>query len=39
MKTTIPRQMWDEIMLQVSPTMAAASTIVLLVVVTLFSAM
>lgn len=39
MKTTIPKQMWDDILLQVSPTLAAASTIVLLVVVTLFAAM
>jgi putative spermidine/putrescine transport system permease protein len=37
MKTTIPKQMWDDILLQVSPTLAAASTIVLLVVVVLFS--
>lgn len=39
MKTTIPKQMWDDILLQVSPTLAAASTVVLLVVVVLFTAM
>lgn len=39
MKTTIPKQMWDDILLQVSPTLAAASTMVLLVVVVLFAAM
>lgn len=39
MKTTIPKQMWDDILLQVSPTLAAASTIVLLVVMILFSVM
>jgi putative spermidine/putrescine transport system permease protein len=39
MKTTIPKQMWDDILLQVSPTLAAASTVVLLVVIMLFSVM
>jgi len=39
MKTTIPKQMWDDILLQVSPTLAAASTMVLLVVVLLFAVM
>lgn len=39
MKTTIPKQMWDDILLQVSPTLAAASTMVLLVVIVLFAAM
>lgn len=39
MKTTIPKQMWDDILLQVSPTLAAASTMVLLVVVVLFAVM
>ncbi len=36
LKTTLPRQMWDDITLQVSPTLAAASVIVLAVVTTLF---
>ncbi|EJL93148.1 ABC transporter permease subunit [Pantoea sp. GM01] len=37
MKTTIPKQMWDDILLQVSPTLAAASTMVLLVVIVMFA--
>lgn len=36
-KTTVPKQMWDDILLQVSPTLAAASSVVLLVVVILFA--
>lgn len=39
MKTTLPKQMWDDILLQISPTLAAASTLVLLVVAVLFSLM
>lgn len=39
MKTTMPKQMWDDILLQISPTLAAASTVVLLVVVALFGAL
>ncbi|MAC79565.1 MAG: ABC transporter permease [Rhodobacteraceae bacterium] len=34
--TTLPKQMWDDILLQVNPTLAAASVIVLLVVTALF---
>jgi putative spermidine/putrescine transport system permease protein len=36
LKVTLPRQMWDDITLQVTPTLAAASLIVLLVVTALF---
>jgi putative spermidine/putrescine transport system permease protein len=36
LKTTLPRQMWDDIQLQVSPTLAAASVVVLIVVTSLF---
>jgi ABC-type spermidine/putrescine transport system permease subunit II len=36
LKTTLPKQMWDDILLAVSPTLAAASLIVVLVVGTLF---
>lgn len=36
LKTTLPRQMWDDIQLQVSPTLAAASVVVLAVVTGLF---
>jgi putative spermidine/putrescine transport system permease protein len=36
-KTTLPKQMWDGILLQVSPVIAAASVIVLLVVITMFA--
>ncbi|KLU21839.1 ABC transporter permease [Caballeronia mineralivorans PML1(12)] len=35
-KTTLPKQLWDDILLQVSPTLAAASTVVLCVVTLLF---
>lgn len=37
LKTTLPKQMWDDILLQVTPTLAAASVVVLLVVCGLFS--
>jgi putative spermidine/putrescine transport system permease protein len=36
LKTTLPRQMWDDILLQVSPTLAAASVVVLVIVTSLF---
>ncbi len=36
LKTTLPRQMWDDVQLQVSPTLAAASVVVLLIVTSLF---
>ena len=36
LKTTLPRQMWDDVLLQVNPTLAAASIVVTLVVVLLF---
>lgn len=36
LKTTLPKQMWDDILLQITPTLAAASTAVLLVVVLFF---
>jgi putative spermidine/putrescine transport system permease protein len=36
-KTTLPRQMWDGILLQVSPIIAAASVVVLIVVITMFA--
>jgi putative spermidine/putrescine transport system permease protein len=39
LKTTLPKQMWDDILLQVTPTLAAASVIVLLIVCVLFSLM
>ncbi len=35
-KTTLPKQLWDDILLQVTPTLAAASTVVLVVVTLLF---
>lgn len=35
-KTTLPKQLWDDILLQVTPTLAAASTVVLSVVTLLF---
>jgi putative spermidine/putrescine transport system permease protein len=38
LKVTLPRQMWDDINLQVTPTLAAASLVVLLVVTALFLA-
>jgi putative spermidine/putrescine transport system permease protein len=36
LKVTLPRQMWDDINLQVTPTLAAASLVVLVVVTALF---
>jgi putative spermidine/putrescine transport system permease protein len=36
-KTTLPKQMWDGILLQVSPIIAAASVVVLLVVIAMFA--
>ncbi|HEY0290172.1 MAG TPA: ABC transporter permease subunit [Pseudomonas sp.] len=36
LKTTLPKQMWDDILLQVTPTLAAASVVVLLIVCGLF---
>ncbi|WPP00093.1 ABC transporter permease subunit [Pseudomonas sp. HR96] len=39
LKTTLPKQMWDDILLQVSPTLAAASVVVLLIVCALFGLM
>jgi putative spermidine/putrescine transport system permease protein len=36
LKTTLPRQMWDDVLLQVNPTLAAASLVVLTVVTLLF---
>jgi putative spermidine/putrescine transport system permease protein len=36
-KTTLPRQMWDGILLQVSPVIAAASVVVLIVVIAMFA--
>jgi putative spermidine/putrescine transport system permease protein len=36
LKVTLPRQMWDDINLQVTPTLAAASMVVLAVVTILF---
>lgn len=38
LKVTLPRQMWDDINLQVTPTLAAASLVVLAVVTGLFMA-
>ncbi len=38
LKVTLPRQMWDDINLQVTPTLAAASLVVLVVVTGLFIA-
>lgn len=35
-KTTLPKQLWNDILLQVTPTLAAASTVVLAVVTALF---
>lgn len=35
-KQTLPKQMWDDILLQVTPTLAAASVVVLSVVVVVF---
>lgn len=39
LKTTLPKQMWDGILLQVSPVIAAAAVVVLLIVVLLFALM
>jgi putative spermidine/putrescine transport system permease protein len=36
LKTTLPRQMWDDVTLSVTPTLAAASVVVQLVVTSLF---
>jgi putative spermidine/putrescine transport system permease protein len=36
-KSTLPKQMWDGILLQVSPVIAAASVVVLLVVIVMFA--
>jgi putative spermidine/putrescine transport system permease protein len=36
-KTTLPRQMWEGILLQVSPVIAAASVVVLIVVIVMFA--
>lgn len=36
LKSTLPKQMWDDVLLQVSPTLAAASAVVILVVTGLF---
>jgi len=36
-KTTLPKQMWDGILLQVSPVIAAASVVVLIVVIAMFT--
>lgn len=38
LKTTLPKQMWDDVIMAVNPTLAAASAIVLAVVFTLFVA-
>ncbi len=38
LKTTLPKAMWDDMLLQVNPTVAAASIVVLLVVTGLFAA-
>jgi putative spermidine/putrescine transport system permease protein len=35
-KTTLPKQMWDDVLLAVNPTLAAASVVVLLVVGSVF---
>jgi putative spermidine/putrescine transport system permease protein len=39
LKTTLPKQMWDGILLQVNPIIAAASVVVLLVVMVMFAIM
>lgn len=39
LKTTLPKQMWDGILLQVSPVIAAAAVVVLVIVVLLFALM
>ena len=38
LKTTLPKQMWDGILLQVNPVIAAASVVVLCVVLVMFAA-
>ena len=38
LKTTLPKQMWDGILLQVNPIIAAASVVVLCVVILMFAA-
>jgi putative spermidine/putrescine transport system permease protein len=38
LKSTMPRQMWTDIILQTTPLLAAASTVVLVVVTLLFLA-
>jgi putative spermidine/putrescine transport system permease protein len=37
LKTTLPKQMWDGILLQVNPIIAAASVVVLCVVLLMFA--
>jgi putative spermidine/putrescine transport system permease protein len=36
-ETTLPKQMWDGILLQVCPVIAAASVVVLIVVIAMFA--
>jgi putative spermidine/putrescine transport system permease protein len=36
-ETTLPKQMWDGILLQVTPVIAAASVVVLIVVIAMFA--
>jgi putative spermidine/putrescine transport system permease protein len=36
LNSTLPKQMWDDVLLQVSPTLAAAYAVVILVVTSLF---
>jgi putative spermidine/putrescine transport system permease protein len=36
LRSTLPKQLWDDVVLQVSPTLVAASVVVVLVVTTLF---
>jgi putative spermidine/putrescine transport system permease protein len=38
LKTTLPKAMWDDMLLQVNPTVAAVSVVVLVIVATLFAA-
>ncbi|MEJ0019836.1 MAG: ABC transporter permease subunit [Acetobacteraceae bacterium] len=37
LKTTLPKAMWDDMLLQVNPTLAAVSVVVVLIVVSLFA--
>ncbi|MCK1978107.1 ABC transporter permease, partial [Jeotgalicoccus huakuii] len=37
-KTTLPKQMWDDMILQLNPTLAAVSVVVFLIVTTLLLA-